>query len=67
MDWAVLHDILKGIEPDCFFEYFPLVISAVIVLFQASGAVWTKKPRKAATGWPYPGVRARMTAGFTNP
>ncbi len=30
LDWAALHDVIKGNEPDLYLEYAMLVLSAVV-------------------------------------
>lgn len=44
LDWAALHDIVKG-EPDPYLEYAMVAFS--VLVFAAMGFAWLKQRRRA--------------------
>lgn len=46
LDWAALHDIFKGLEPDYTLEYFALIASVIILVLLGIHSYLDKKAKK---------------------
>ncbi|MBD3311035.1 MAG: hypothetical protein GF349_00880 [Candidatus Magasanikbacteria bacterium] len=46
LDFAAIHDIAKGLEPDYYLEYFVLAKSSLIFVLMCIAAIQSKKQNK---------------------